>query len=283
MKRVACLGIVLATLAAPVDAGAAVFFLFDRPSAAENDRITVRTGVTPRAFTEDQRVRPFQRAIRLYLVRNDTIAVRTRFDSRVYFVGSIVPDKKWRGVLRFSVPPLDEGTYTIAYWCPACGRFSRGRTFAVQRPRQFLPRFRSQALLRLTATESCPVTLPNGNIPPRQPRHVSWYGNGLLWAGLSPDGVYAVSPDRVAGDGSIGNKLLWVTTPRNRAPAVSGVRLDAPASALRVLGVNRGSFSGTTDPSFMTPVSFPSAGCWRVRARVGDISLVYVVRVAVRS
>ena len=46
-----------------------------------------------------------------------------------------------------------------------------------------------------------------------QPRSVSWYGNGLLWAGLTADGVYSVPPDHVGADGSIGNKLLWVTTP----------------------------------------------------------------------
>jgi len=73
--------------------------------------------------------------------------------------------------------------------------------------------YRSQALLRIESTASCPVTLPNGNRPPGQPRSVSWYGNGLPWAGLTSDGAYAVSPDRVDADGSIGNKLLWVTTP----------------------------------------------------------------------
>jgi hypothetical protein len=31
----------------------------------------------------------------------------------------------------------------------------------------------------------------------------------------------------------------------------------------------------------MTPVEFPSAGCWRLRARLGDVSLVYVVQVSV--
>jgi hypothetical protein len=31
----------------------------------------------------------------------------------------------------------------------------------------------------------------------------------------------------------------------------------------------------------MTPVGFPTPGCWRLRARLGDVSLVYVVRVEV--
>jgi hypothetical protein len=125
------------------------------------------------------------------------------------------------------------------------------------------------------------VTLPNANRPPGQPRDVSWYGNGLLWAGLASDGVYAVSQDRVGADGSIGNKLLWVTTPPWRAPTVSGERLDAPAPPQQVLGANRGSFSSAANPSFMTPVTFPAAGCWRLRARLDDVSLTYVVDVIV--
>lgn len=116
-----------------------------------------------------------------------------------------------------------------------------------------------------------------------QPRLASWYGNGLLWAGLTADGIYAVAQDRVAEDGSIGNKLLWATTPPERAPTLSGERLDAPAPPLRVLGVNRGSFSSADKPSYMSPVSFPTAGCWRLTARVADVSLTYVVEVVVRT
>jgi hypothetical protein len=229
-------------------------------------------------------VKPFQRPVRLYLPREEFVArVHSRFDSRLTFVGSIVSDKKGRGLLTVSVPPLDTGTHTHAYWCPACARFSRGRTFYVQDVDQFVEPYRSQALLRIETTASCPVTLPNGNRPPGQPRNVSCYGNGLLWAGLTADGVYAVSPDRVGADGSIGNKLLWVTTPPWRPPTLSGERLDAQAPPLRVLGMNRGSFSGAANPSFMSPVIFPTAGCWRLRARVGDISLTYVVSVVVRQ
>jgi hypothetical protein len=283
MKRLAFLAAGLVAVAAPAKAGAASFFLFDRPSAAPNDRVTVRTGGTPKNFALSRRVRPFQRPIRLYLVRDDMRdEVRSRLDSRLNFVGSIVPDKKGRGLLTFSVPPLDPGTYTIAYWCRACAAHSQGRRFFVQQPDQWIPRYRAQALLRVATTESCPVTLPNGNRPPGQPPAVSWYGNGLLWARLFSNGVYAVSPERVAADGSIGNKLLWVTTPPWQKPTISGDRLDAPSSPLRVFGVNTGSFRGAANPSHMSPVSFPAAGCWRLRARVGDISLTYVVHVAVR-
>jgi hypothetical protein len=283
MTRFALVAAALVALALPSNAGASLFFLFDGSSAAPNSRVTVRTGGTPEGFTLRQRVKPFQRPVRLYLLRKELVAaVRSRFDSRLTFVGSIVADKNGRGLVEFSVPPLDPGTYTLAYWCPGCAAYSRGRTFHVQDVDQFVERYRSQALLRIEATVSCPVTLPNGNRPPRQPRNVSWYGNGLLWAGVATNGVFAVTPDRLGADGSIGNKLLWVTTPPWRAPTLSGERLDAPAPPLRVWGMNRGSFAGAPSPSFMSPVTFPTAGCWRLRASVRDLSLMYVVLVVVR-
>jgi hypothetical protein len=285
MGRLAIIAFAMAVaLATPGKTGAALFFLFNQPSAAPNDRVTVRTGGTPKGFKASQRLKPFQQPVRLYLVRRDLAPrVRSRFDSRLNFIGSLVADKNGRGLVRFSAPPLDAATYTIAYWCPGCAAYSRGHTFVVQDVEQFVPRYRSQALLSIGSTRSCPVTLPNANRPPRQPRDVSWYGNGLLWAGVASDGVYAVSRDRVGADGSILNKLLWVTTPPWRAPTVSGERLDGPSPPLRVLRVNRGSFSNAANPSFMTPVIFPAAGCWRVRARVADVSLTYIVDVVVQG
>ena len=282
MQRLVLVAVALVALAVPANARAALFFVFDRPNAPPNERVTVRTGVTPRAFTLSQRVTPLQRPVRIYLIRNEVAAgVHTRFDRRLSFVGSLVPDRNGRGLLTFSAPPLDAGSYTLAYWCPGCAANSGGRTFFVQQPEQFAQRYRSRALLHIESTGSCPVTLPNGNKPSGQPPNVSWYGNGLLWAGLDSDGVYEVSPDDVGADGSIGNKLLWVTTPPTVRPTISGERLDAPAAPLRVLGVNQGSFSGAADPSYMSAVNFPTAGCWRLHARVGDVSLAYVVDVVV--
>lgn len=104
-----------------------------------------------------------------------------------------------------------------------------------------------------------------------------------LWAGLERDGTYAVPADRVGADGAVGNKLLWVTTPPWERPTLSGERIDAAAPSLQVSGVNTGSLSGAANPSHMSPVGFPTAGCWRVRARLGDLSLVYVVRVVVEE
>ena len=74
---------------------------------------------------------------------------------------------------------------------------------------------------------------------------------------------------------------MWVTTPPWEKPTVSGERIDTAAAPLRVFGVNTGSFSGAANPSHMTPVGYPTTGCWRLTARLGDLSLVYVVRVEV--
>jgi hypothetical protein len=150
MKRLAVIGFALAALAVPANAEAALFFLFDQPNAAPNDRLTVRAGGTPSNFKLNQRKKPFQRPVRLYLVRTAVAAeVRSRFDPRLSFVGSVVLGRNARGLLKFSLPPLDPGTYTIAYWCPGCARYSHGRTFYVQDPEQFVEPYRSQALLQL--------------------------------------------------------------------------------------------------------------------------------------
>jgi hypothetical protein len=284
MKQVACIAVALGALAVPTKAEAALFFLYDQPSAAPNDRVTVQARGTPKTFVQRQRAKPFQRPVRLYLVRKEAAAqVRSRFDPRLSFVGSFVFGRNGQGSLKFTVPPLDRGTYTIAYWCPGCAPYSGGRAFYVQDPEQVVERYRSQALLRVEATASCPVTTPNGSKPPRQPRTVRWHGNGMLWAAwLNPDGVYSVPRDQVGPDGSIGSKLYWATSPPGSAPAISGRRLDAPAPPLRMLAANMGSFSGAFDPSWATPVVFPTPGCWRVIARVNDVSLTYAVDVRVR-
>ena len=235
----------LLALTLPLDASATSVIAFDRTSALPNERVEVTSTL--------------EAALRLYLVRDDVArAVTRRTDRRLTFIGVV----KRNGSLTFSTPPLDAGTYALAVWDG-----HRLRTRA--------------ARLRLRAAQGCPVTLPNGNRPPGQPRGVGWYGNGLLWAGVERDGTWTARVDQVGEDGTIGNKLLWVTTPPWEKPTVTGERIDADAPPLHVSGVNTGSFSSAANPSHMTPVGFPTPGCWRLRARLGDVSLTYVVQVAV--
>src|SRR5918996_1547157 len=101
VRRPAVLALVAAVAAVVVSsAHAALFFLFKPTSANAGDLVTVRLGGTPASFTLDDRERPLQRAIRLYLVPDDLApTVRTRFDSRAQFIGALVPDRGARGVL----------------------------------------------------------------------------------------------------------------------------------------------------------------------------------------
>ena len=262
MRRSLVTAATLVALAAPTNAFAGRAFLFDRTSAQPNDRVTIKATTAARA------------GVRLYLVRTDAAGpARHARDARLTFIGTLVPGRK----LTFSVPPLDAATYELASWCPHCS----GAPFSLQRPERLARANRARAMIRIEESPTCPVTLPNGNRPAGQPRGMSWYGNGRLWAGLAADGTRPVQRFAVAADGSIGDKLPWVTTPRSVKPTISGERIDETAPPLRVLGVNRGSFAGAADPSYMSPVVFPTAGCWRLRARVDDVSLVYVVRVVV--
>ena len=218
----------------------------DRASAQPNDRVTVRSASS--------------RAVRVYLVPQRAAAVMTRQDRRLSFVGTI----RARGSLTFNVPPLDAGLYRLVVWCSSC----RLTTTATR--------------LRIRPSPSCPVTRPNGRRPAGEPASPHWHGNGLLWASLETDGVYEVARGDVGADGSIGNKLGWATTPATVYPRISGQRIDGTAPPLRVKSVNLGQSSNSTRPSFASAVAFPSAGCWRLTARVGDVSLTYVVRVVVR-
>ena len=235
----------LLALTLPLDASGSGVIAFDRASALPNERVKVTSALDA--------------PLRLYLVRAGVArTITSRLDRRLDFIGVV----KRNRTLTFSMPPLDAGTYALAIW--------DGESLSTRAAR-----------LRLRPTAGCPVTFPNGNRPPGQPRSVTWYGNGSLWAGVQSDGTWTVRADQVGEDGTIGNKLLWVTTPPWEKPAVSGERIDAEAPPLRVTRVNTGSFSGAANPSHMTPVGFPTPGCWRLRARLGDASLTYVVQVTV--
>ena len=246
MYRLPLIAVSLLAFALPADAHASGILAFDRESAQPNDRVKVTSALDV--------------PLRLYLVDQGVVrAVTSRTDRRLSFIGVVGANRS----LTFSMPPLDAGTYRLAVWDSK----ARLRTTAGR--------------LRLLPAVGCPVTRPNGNRPPGQPRDVTWYGNGALWAGVERDGTWTARADQVAADGSLGNKLLWVTTPPWAKPTVSGERIDTDAPPLRVVGVNTGSFSSAANPSHMTPVAFPTPGCWRLRARLGDVSLVYVVEVVV--
>jgi hypothetical protein len=275
MRRlIIVLAVALTAALAPASADAALFFLFDRPTAAPNDRVTVRTGETPRNFRPTTRAR-VGKPIRLYLVRSDlTSDVHSRFDSRLEFIGAFRRDTHGRGTLTFSVPPLDAGRYDIASWCPDCAKYSRGRTFVVQDGAKFVGAYRSEAVLRIAWPETCAVTVPNGG--PRILGPGRWYGNGFLWTTLPLDGVVR---GRLEPDGSLFWKFGWLPLGPTGDLIVSGRRLDARSDPVHVLGVNWG-YSSTGRGGWASAVRFPAPGCWKIRGRVRDISLSYVISVS---
>lgn len=271
----------LVAAAAPESGRAALFFLFEPTSAVPGETVTVRLGGTPASFAPAQAVRPFQRPIRLYLVPNETAKrVRTRFDPRLHFIGSLVPDARSRGKLTFTVPPLDRNAYAVAAWCPSCAPFSVGRTFfTLPVVSGTAPRFRPLMLLNVrpsSLSAGCPVTVPNGSTPTGERRAPHFHGNGLIWTGFAPNG----SIGRLEEDGSYFDKLLWWTMALHEPLSFRAVRLDANAPSPR-WKANQGAFVGSTFPgtTWATAVWFPSAGCWRLTARVGDLSLSVVARV----
>jgi hypothetical protein len=268
---------------------AALFFLFKPTAAKPGEVVAVRTGGTPAGFTAGNRLKPFQPPIRVYLVPNRLAdEVHSRFDRRLHFVGSLVPDRKGRGVLRFTVPPVDTDDYAVAAWCPGCARYSFGRTFSVLRVGEdTAPRYRPLMLLRLELpdpTKACPVTVPRGGRPPLSSSSApQWHGNGVLWARLARDGVFTATADNQGwpGDppGSIATKLYWFASV-DGVLKVEGERVDAASQRMVMHRVNRGQSSSWRGPTWATPLTFPSEGCWRLTARLGDVSLSYVLEVA---
>jgi hypothetical protein len=270
-------------VAAANSASSALFFLFDPTTARPGEQVTVRTAWTPQRFRPSQQAKPLRPPMRLYLVPNAVAgAVRSRFDKRIHFIGSIRPDRDGRGVLAFNVPALDSGSYAAAAWCPGCAHSSRGRTFSVLGVRpETAGQYRPLMLLRVATppatAETCPVTIPSGGrtLGPMPARH----GNGLLWTGLPRDGTVAVDADRVGPDGYIfWTKLIWIARGVHGDLEVQVQRLDAPAPVLSP-DVVSGRLSGWFGPSWASRMRFSSAGCWRVTGRVDDVSLSFVVKV----
>lgn len=134
---------------------AALFFLFNPTAAKPGDRVSLRTPGTSLNFNvRKQGVKPLQPPIRLYLVSNAAAEnVSSPSDPRLHSIGSIVLDKRGRGVLRFTVPELAPDSYAVAGICIQCARYSSGRTFFVLNvtARDIAPQWRPLMLLRVQA------------------------------------------------------------------------------------------------------------------------------------
>lgn len=128
-----------------------------------------------------------------------------------------------------------------------------------------------------TSTEFvCPVTLPNGSVPPGiTPEEDPFsYGNGKLWTSLWPQGKIVMEEHNLEADGSYSMKWGYVRGVEG-ALTIEGRRLDAEAEPLRAF-INDG--YGESGLQILALI-FPTTGCWEVTAHVDDASLTFVTDV----
>jgi hypothetical protein len=126
------------------------------------------------------------------------------------------------------------------------------------------------------ARRTCPVTRPNGSVPPGESASTpgaQYHGNGAIWTDLWQKGKFAAGPDDVLADGSIIMKVPWWRAVTGEL-RVDGRRLDGPAPPLRA---RISSYGPTGFQS--TAVIFPVEGCWKVTGRAADASLSVVLMV----
>lgn len=135
------------------------------------------------------------------------------------------------------------------------------------------------------AASSCPVTVPDGEPPPRSRATSGWHGSRKVRVTLPQDGRLVVTtqsppppgttPGSLHGNGAISSKFLWwFARSTARRVSVTG-RLDG-GDEMHVLARGRRRLRNYW-PSRLT---FPSKGCWRVTGRAGRAKLRFVIDVS---
>jgi hypothetical protein len=119
----------------------------------------------------------------------------------------------------------------------------------------------------------CPLTLPNGSMPPVGRGVGANHGNGKLWTAMWPNNVVIATPHYIEADGSVGMKWAWWRGVNGKL-TISGRRLDGRAPPLTAAIPDYGN-SGF-QPS---GISFPTEGCWEVTGAVGAAKLTFVTLV----
>jgi hypothetical protein len=123
-------------------------------------------------------------------------------------------------------------------------------------------------------TKTCPLTLPNGSMPPADNDVGANHGNGDLWTTMWPHNVVIATPDYIEADGSVGMKWPWWRGTRGKL-TITGRRLDGDAPPLEA-GIPDG-----YGPIGFVPsgILFPTEGCWEVTGTVGEARLTFVTLV----
>lgn len=123
----------------------------------------------------------------------------------------------------------------------------------------------------VVAVDPCPITRPNGSVPPGSTFGAEFHGNGALWVGVWGSNVVVWQKE---ADGSIEAKFGWWREAQGKL-RIEGRRLDGGAPALRSEIPD-----GYGDAGFQaTGIVFPTDGCWEVTGSVGKTSLTFVTLV----
>ena len=198
------IAVAFAALSTPANARAAPVFVFDQPSATPNDRVTVRTAA--------RRLKPLQ-PFRIYLVRADVAGeVRSRLDPRVNFVGSRRAGPERRRA--------DDVQRSAARRRRVHARLLYGRTFKVQHPAQLIERYRRGRCCASTRRSRAPDAPQRESAARPAAQHLVARERPPLGRAPAQRHLHGAA-DRVDADGSIGNKLLWATTPAWSRPTLS--------------------------------------------------------------
>lgn len=198
--------------------------------------------------------------VRLYLAPTGIArSMRSRFNARLSFIGTVQAKRHAR--LVFTVPPLDAGSYELAFWCRKC--LSNPPAIEVQPA--------ARLIVTAPAGESCPATEPNERGPrgPQGGPGLRWHGNGELGAFLRSDG-------NLVTNALGGYKLLWAGKEGLDGKMVVRYRkLYPPSEWLTTLrtGWFREGYRVWPSQMDFTP------GCWQIVGRIRDVSLSFVVSV----
>ena len=131
----------------------------------------------------------------------------------------------------------------------------------------------------LAPGEPCPVTEPNGSMPPLKPGErvsANHHGDGNLWTSLWSAGKVVFEPGGpgVVDEHGLAMKWVWWLADTSGQLQVEGRRLDAAGPPLEVIPPY-----GGKDHLWNTGLLFPTVGCWEVTGRAGDATLTFVTEV----
>lgn len=120
---------IAATLLFATSAGAALWLIFSKTTAAPGERVAAHTAGDG-VFAEAKRTGALRRSppLRLFLVRAAAArSIRSPRDRRLVGLGTLAVDRRGNGRARFSVPNVRPGDYALFLHCVPCARNSAGR------------------------------------------------------------------------------------------------------------------------------------------------------------